>query len=255
MAAMLLAFSLVSTYIGKAIPVIGGFGYWRFSLTPSLIMFSSILLGPIFGGLIGGLSDLIPALTMPVGTMTPNPFITILYVIFGVLPWLLIKIRKIIPNKIKNIWTLGGGFLLLIGALALVLYLTNWLDYAFQGHEVWGKPLLLGLLTISTIGMGLGVYFSNRFFIKNKEKFEDIPNPFDIAIIAFILEITLMVFLKALCFYAFYAIGASSFPVDYLVVVFMLLALAPFNILLETISVSWFLVFLKRHLHYHSEDE
>ena len=88
-AAVLTALSIISTIIFKLIPM-GDLVFLRFSLTPSIIMFTSLVLGPFYGVVVGIVSDFIPAMVAATGAY--NFFITIVYGILGVLPWIFEKI-------------------------------------------------------------------------------------------------------------------------------------------------------------------
>ena len=52
----------------------------RISIGPALIIFASLLLGPIYGGIIGGLSDILGILLVPNALgYSINPFFTLIY--------------------------------------------------------------------------------------------------------------------------------------------------------------------------------
>ena len=57
-AAILTALSIISTMVFKLIPM-GDLVFLRFSLTPSLIMFASLALGPFYGAVVGVAADFI----------------------------------------------------------------------------------------------------------------------------------------------------------------------------------------------------
>lgn len=249
MAAMLLAFALVSTILAKMIPVIGQFYYWRFSLTPSVIMFSSLLLGPLFGSLIGAMSDLIPALVYPTGA--PNLFITLVYAIYGALPWLLVRLTKFLKGKKACSIVAYALMLVTLLVVCLLLFLTDWVDFAFLGAEAWAKPLLVGVLSLATVGLMVGLFFTERYYKNKCVEYPDLPSPSEIAIVSYSLEIVVMAFGKSLAFYLFYFIGSSSQPLPFMTLALMLLSIAPINVLLETFAVNWALVFFKRFNHHY----
>ena len=78
--AMLLAMAVVSTFVAKTIPM-GPFYYLRFSLTPALVIYTSLSLGPLYGAIVGAAADLIPAFALPTGTGDWNFLITLVYVV------------------------------------------------------------------------------------------------------------------------------------------------------------------------------
>ena len=73
------------------IPV-AGFPAFKFSLTAIPIVIGSFLLGPIYGGIIGGLGDLIGALLFPVGAYFFG--FTFDAILLGVIPGLVMYLSK-----------------------------------------------------------------------------------------------------------------------------------------------------------------
>ena len=72
----------------------------RISFGPGLIIFASLFLGPIYGGAIGGLSDILGIVLVPSALgYGINPWFTLVYTLLGVLPWCLLKLFNIIKNK------------------------------------------------------------------------------------------------------------------------------------------------------------
>ena len=65
---------------------IPGVPFLRVSLGPTLLIFASLLLGPIYGGTIGFLSDLIGYFTLDRTGYAYNPLFSITYILYGILP-------------------------------------------------------------------------------------------------------------------------------------------------------------------------
>ena len=77
-----------------SVPALFGLPFLKISFSPSIVMFSSIYLGPFFGLIVGSLVDIIGALLFPTGAF--NPLYTIPAALTGLMPGLVyIFIRKI----------------------------------------------------------------------------------------------------------------------------------------------------------------
>lgn len=74
---------------------------YRISLANVPIIFASLIMGPLYGGVVGALSDLTGTLLFPVGSFLPWPLISA--TLYGVLPFLLIEGIRRIPKVIKTI--------------------------------------------------------------------------------------------------------------------------------------------------------
>lgn len=100
LAALLLACSIVLTRFLSFMPS----STIRFSLGGIAISLASLLLGPLFGGLVGLLSDVIGILINPMGT--PHLGITLNATLFGILPGLLVylsgqlRLREVIFSSL-----------------------------------------------------------------------------------------------------------------------------------------------------------
>jgi hypothetical protein len=254
--AMLIALAVIATFLAKTISM-GPFYYLRFSLTPALIIYTSLALGPFYGALVGAAADLIPAFALSQGEY--NFLITIVYVILGVLPWLLEKLTKRFRSSLKSPYYFYGLLTLLFIALVCIFYATPLLDSSFMiknevgdtyDASVWAKPTILGVVFLLDVGLGVGLYFTNRYYQKRILDYPDIPSPNEIAIIGLISEVVVMDFLKAGAFWVFYNwVSSNTFPLSFGFVFSMLIMGAPLNVLLIVFADSWLLIFTKRFLH------
>lgn len=82
-AALLAAISVVLKIFGIPVSLFGGLAK-DINLSPAFIIYSGMLLGPVFGGLIGALTDLIAFLIRPLGGYFP--LFTITNALMGILP-------------------------------------------------------------------------------------------------------------------------------------------------------------------------
>ncbi|OQA79322.1 MAG: Folate transporter FolT [Tenericutes bacterium ADurb.Bin239] len=72
---------------------------YRLSLGNLPIIMASLYLGPIFGAIVGAASDLLGATLFPVGTLIIWPVIS--STLYGVVPWLFLKVVVYLDKKIK----------------------------------------------------------------------------------------------------------------------------------------------------------
>ncbi|MCR4562228.1 MAG: ECF transporter S component [Bacilli bacterium] len=237
LAALMLALALASTYVAKLFTV-PNFTFIRFSLTPTIILFSSMVLGPFYGMIVGAFSDLIPALTFPTGEF--NFLITIVYGFMGVLPWILqILVRKIHSERLSMI-ILYSLFLVTFVGLTIFLAFDHSLDENFSKYPSFFKPLLIGLMFVVFLTTGVGLYFVNRVYKKKDRGSGSYLSPYQIGLISSVCELLLMVFFKSLAFYTWYNFLASSrWPMGFLYFLVMLLIGSPVNILLMSFLNSW----------------
>ena len=248
-AAMLLALAVISTFVAKSIslPFLSSFPFLRFSLTPAIIIYTSITLGPLYGMVVGAAADLIPAFVASTGSY--NFLITIVYALFGVLPWALEKFTKRFRSGLRKPYAFYGALALILVAVTLIFYLTDWLDSSFGNSGIWAKPTILGVIFLLDVGMGFGLYFTNRYYQKRILEYPDVPSPNEIAVIDLVGEVVVLDALKALAFYVFYTwIDNGHFVVPFSFAFAMLLMGAPFSILISTFLDSRLLIYTKKFI-------
>jgi hypothetical protein len=249
-AAMLLVLGVFSTMVFKYISI-PGLGFVRFSLTPAIIIYSSLTLGPLYGAVVGVCSDLIPALVTPYGVSTAiNPLITIVYGLLGIMPWALEKLTKHFRSVLKKPWILYGLLAAILAGVAGIFYGTNLLDAGLGSNPILVKSILLGVFALLDVGLGFGLYFTNKYFQKRILDLTDIPSPNEIAFISVICEIVLMVILKSLAFYVFYTwMNGGEFKPAFTYIFASLLFASSLNVLINTFAVSWMMIFTRRFIH------
>lgn len=249
--AIILALSLIITFIAKEIPM-GNFYFLRFSLAPSLIVFASLTLGPLYGAIVGALTDLIPAFLLPMGAY--NPFITLVYLLLGILPWVLEKLTRRFRTVLQRPYVFYILLFLVFVSLVGLFYGTSFLDNSFGTAAIWAKPVVLAITAFLDVGLCFGLHFENRYFEKKILDYSDIPSPNEIAVISFICEILLMVVLKSLAFYGlFWIVGGEAPAASFWVVFSMLLMGSSFEVLIIVFLTSWLLIFIKRFFRYYEE--
>lgn len=227
------------------IPVIP---FVRISLGPALIIFSSLLLGPIYGGVIGGLSDFMGILLVPNPQgFSINPFITLIYTLLGVLPWLtLYLIKKIKMSRsapyvfygtLSAIWLFILFFLIFNNSITLY-----GATYQFNALS---KSLIIVISFVFSALMGVAIYFTNRYFLQKNIDHKLLASPYQVAIVVLVAEVVLMLFLGSI-------VKTYFFGVDFLFVFFAQAIVLFINIPLNTFVVSYLLQ-LSSRLYYLNE--
>ena len=224
---LFLALAIVSTGVFKLIPM-GNLYFLRFSLTPSIIVFASLFLGPVYGAAVGGLSDLIPAFLVPTGEW--NFLITIVYVLFGTLPWcvnaLLKKYRFLNSSLSLVIMSLAATLIFYGYAIAeggLLVELVELLESDIL------TPIILVLVALLNVGGSLLAFLKLR------------KRPMKRALLLDVAAVELLVgsLLKALAFYLYLTLLASSpSPLPFVFILAMLLMGLPLNVALDYFFVN-----------------
>lgn len=252
-AAMLLVLGVFSTMVFKMISV-PGLAFVRISLTPAIIIYASLSLGPLYGAVVGICSDLIPALIEPFSSgsfgAAINPLVTVVYGLLGVLPWALALLTKKHRNAFRKPWFVYAVLALTYAGLAGIFYGSDLLDAGLGDNPILVKSILMGVFLVLDAGLIVGLHFTDRYFQKRILDLTDIPSPNEIAFIATVCEILLMVILKSLAFYVYYMwISASGYAPLYTYLFASLLLISSLNIFINTFAVSWMLVFTRKFIH------
>ncbi|MBR4274955.1 MAG: ECF transporter S component [Bacilli bacterium] len=253
-AAILTALSIISTMVFKLIPM-GDLVFLRFSLTPSLIMFASLALGPFYGAVVGVAADFIPAMVFPTGAY--NFFITIVYGILGVLPWVFEKITRKFRASLKPPFAVFIAMGVILAGLAAVLFLTDFIGgQVFKGEYVLvTKFIILGIMVLVGVACCISVTLTNKRFERNVLEYVDIPSPNETALISLLCEVLAMTVLKSLAFFLFYFLFGNGYSPSFEYFFMMLFLGLPANVTISAISVYWMLVFDHKQLHLRLENK
>lgn len=213
LAAMFLALAVVMTYVAKLIQPAGG--YLRFSLTPAIIVFGSMIVGPAYGIIIGAGSDFINAVVINQGEI--NYLITFVYGLMGVAPYFLANFAKKHPKLLNNPYIIWGSFAAIFVSIAVVLLSTNVVADAFfrdGGYkqffgsvELGTKIAALGIFAAALIATCVALYFMNKSYVKRNL---NTISPYQLAFVALISEVVFMLLGKSLAFYFWYSFLSST---------------------------------------------
>lgn len=237
--AIFLCLGVISTTLFKMIPM-GPFPFLRFSLTPALTIFSSVAIGPFYGMVVGVGSDLIPSLIFPVGG-APNFFLYIVYGLLGILPYFFMKLATKFKKAIANPYSIGGVLLLSLLLLSLTFYVNPSLDSAFGDLAPVLKPVLLALSALLDALLFVGVLFLQRR--REKKGIGVSYSPYEIAFVAILSELILILLGKSFAFYAFYCLLAGNSYFSYWYFFSMLLLGYPVFLLIDISFLSWLFPF------------
>ena len=214
--------------------------FLRISLGPSLIVFSSLLLGPIYGAFIGGLSDILGIVMFP-NAYSINPLFTLVYFLFGLTPpllyWLVKKIKKEITLFIINC--------IVLFSIALFVTLFVFLNPEFTLYGVkyllpfWSKILISTLSFITSISLVIAIYFINRYYHRKNDSYQLDINKF--AFIAIVNNLVWMLGLNSL-------IKTFFFDINFFIIFFTQALMFIFDILISTFLIPY-LFLLVHHIY------
>ena len=166
----------------------------RISLGPSLIIFSSILLGPIYGAIVGAGSDILGIVLFPNSLgYGINPLFTLVYGLLGVLPWLLYFLIKKVHVRFLEIGLVGGASILVFGLLIYFIFFspTIAVNYSF---ELWHKILIVSIAFVLFVATIVLLFAIERYY---KKKYGELASPFKIAFVVLVSEVLLMLLLNS----------------------------------------------------------
>lgn len=238
---LLLALTIIFTRILSIqnIPVIP---FVRISLGPSLIVFSSILLGPLCGAVVGAGSDILGIVLFPNALgYGINPLFTLVYGLLGILPWVFYYFLRNIKNiKISSISLFTSMFLLWVFVLVFLLLNDKMVlfgkEYIF---EVWQKWLIISISLVLFVGTCIAIYFTDKMMVK---KFgDDNVQTYNIALCCLISEIIVMLILNSI-------IKSAYFGVDFLFVFFGQAVVFFIDIPLNTFIATYLMLLSNRLL-------
>ena len=193
---------------------------------PALIIFASILLGPWFGLLVGGASDIIGFYIFDPKLMGSMPFfqITLIYALLGFVPFFIYKLFTLVKNERLLFWIEIAVFSLLLIGVTL---------FASLDYDVNQKPYVRILIpVVSLILLALTIFI--QLYVNKLFKKKDINiNVFTVGFSCFVIEMLVMVgFGVPMKTWAF---SNSMF----IVILISQIIVAFFNIPLNTFLVSY----------------
>lgn len=200
---------------------------------PALIIFSSILLGPWFGLLVGAASDIVGFYIFDPKLMGAMPFfqITLIYALLGFGSWWIYKLVTLIKNEKIMLIVEGSFFVALLTGVTLFSALYYGVDLSLT-YRILIPCVSLILLTLT--------FFTQIFLTKYFKKKEMDVSPIHVGFASFIIEMTIMLaFGVTMKTWAFSSASFILILVSQVIVAF-------FNIPLNTFLVSYIMYLSKR---------
>ena len=208
------AMLLILTVVGTRIPAlfsIPSLEFVRLSLGPAFIIFSSIILGPLYGAFIGAASDLLGA----IGTI--NPFITLMYGLMGLIAWLVFFLIK----KVKKTKALSLSMFIAIAVMYvfLVVYVIANNSITSFGGKVYSlsipvKVIVISLASILTAGFVISYIYFAKYFEKKYQNIATIIDFRQISFIVFVCEVLICLIMGSV-------VKSFMYGVDFLVIFFI----------------------------------
>lgn len=233
LSALLLAMTIILTRITplQNIPVIP---WIRISFGPALIIFASILLGPIYGGIIGALSDILGIVLFPNALgYGINPLFTLVYGLLGILPyfiyWLAKKIKK---PQISAICLISAAILVFVAVVYLIFF--NSFIAANYSFDLWMKWLIVSLAFALLVGTVIVIFFIDKHF-KKKNIAEN--QTFNIAFACFVVEVLVLLLLNSF-------VKTFTFEVNFWIIFFAQAIVLFVDVPLNTFVVQGLLILI-----------
>lgn len=198
-ASLLIAFTIIFTrFVGV------DFGFSRISLGAVPVMMASIILGPIYGAVVGVGADIIGnGFRYGFGSTLPWPIISAL--INGVLPWLLFKAMRKLKSNEQKVPFIIYFFVLIWLLISLIIWINpsiaiplgkdsegNALTHVITFNLTWKIvfPLGLGLVLVMFYFV---THFINKYFKTQVFQNKDCPTPYEVALFVFITSFIVQV--------------------------------------------------------------
>lgn len=203
-----------------AINYVPGLPFVRLSFGgPALIIFSSILLGPWYGLLVGAASDVLGYFIFDMSSFGWFPQITVIYAVLGFVSYFVFGLIRHFDNKKKMILTEIVAFIIFIASI--VLFLIQ------QDVDLWIKIVIPSIaLVLGTLCLVM-ICFLNKKIEPSKKL-----NLFQISFASFILDVVVLLAFGTLM--KSFAFGFESYLLIFTCQAFVLF----FNILIDTIVLS-----------------
>ena len=204
---------------------------------PALIIFSSILLGPIYGGLIGAASDLLGYLIFDPRMYPPYLQITAIYTLLGVASYFVFSLVFSIKNrKLLSLIEIIVLSLIWLG-VSLYVVLSKQITLFSSTYDV---PLLSKILIPSILGlMFLGIILFSHLYKPKDEN--PLMSPMHICFASFICDLFIIVIFGSIM--KAWAFGFATF-----FAIILCQAMVMFiNIVLDTLFICVFQKFSRKY--------
>ncbi len=245
-AAMLLTLYVVLTRLVGLFQPAPIFSFNRLGFGIPLIIFSSIVLGPFYGALVGVAGDALGWVLLGSWTGPFNVFISVFYAIVGIAPYFLLKgFGQAFGGRFSLI-----AFAATFASMLIAFLLLLWVGQVFDARFiVWGVDVLIAkivltcLAVVLTSGTLVGLYFLSKKEI-------DHGTLGRIVWLCFVIEV-MTIFLKPLAFYAYCSVFVGqdisvAWGIDYGMLALLCFLFSFADIAINVLSLRLFLFVLRR---------
>lgn len=210
--------------------------YVRLSAGVAILTFSSIMLGPIPGAVIGVAGDLLGAVISPyMGNVTINPFMTISYGLMGATPALIMMLFRKVRAK-DLIYSILFFVLLGVIVISLTVYMSTATQITLFNHEFTinlAARIVVPIVAFVLMGLfGVFTYFLNKRFKKRREEHPNLPSPYQISFIVVVIEVVFTLFINV--FAKMWLMEIKNFEIIFFPSLFIAFIYLPVNTLIVT---------------------
>ena len=233
--ALLLALTIILTRMTplQNIPLIP---WVRISLGPALIIFSSILCGPLYGAIVGAGSDILGIVLFPNALgYGINPLFTLVYGLLGILPWLIYWLIKKIKKQQIMLICLTSAMILIFFALIYFIFFSQIIstNYSF---ELYHKIIIVVTAFLLLSASVVLLIFMNKYFVK---RYGENFSIYRFAFVCLISEILLMLILNSF-------VKTVTFEVNYWIIFFAQAIVFFIDVPLNTFVVTLLLALIAK---------
>ena len=210
---------------------------------PAIIIFSSIFLGPLYGLVIGAVSDILGYFIFDPKNMGFFPQITAIYALLGLVSFFVFWLFKNIKNVKLMLIIEGVSFAAILGGITVYLFLKNNLQLYGSTYtlELWQKILIPSLMFVLLCGLFVSSLLFERYYKKDQ-----LPmNPINISFACFVIELLVMILfgtlMKGLAF------GFKTYPMILICQLVVMAVNVPLN--------TWLIILLLKVTNRYSNPE
>ena len=197
-AAMLLGIYVLATRLVGLVQPGPIFSFNRLGIGVAVVMFGSLLLGPLYGAVIGVAGDALGWVLLGQWTGAFNVFISVFYAVIGVLPWLVSRFLGPLLRKKHSLIAFCVTFGVAYATFATLLWATGLFDSSFAR---WQLDILSCRIVVTAITGVLAILTIVGVWILERKGREDVAMG-EVAWISLFVELV-TIFLKPLAFYLY----------------------------------------------------
>ena len=207
------------------------------------VILSSVILGPIYGGFIGASVDVLGFFVFDTSGFPYPPYVTISFILMGVLPYLLLKLTSWMRYK-KKPFPISYILLGLIWVFTLVYVLTQTsvrISGVVYEIDLFMKVFIPIISFLVFGGFSVFVYYMNRYFQRKITDYPSCPSPHEGAFVILVVEILIHMVWGSIW-------KAQFFGLDVLMVLFVQSVVLIFSFPVKTFVFNYVLMAYHRYI-------